>query len=193
MLIANTMAPFKMRDVSQATSIADWMRKHGKAVRPTLSKQERAQLTECFQLMDGDGSGAIDVDELHSAFKILGLRVTKKRVAELLAKVDADGSGESSHNRRDAGWLRVSSDAVRHAGEVELPEFIQIMTMTRELEQAAAFWGDKSPRLARNDDAVPLHQLTAAYRRKRTIDNVMDSELRLTYATPSPRQSSDAR
>ena len=44
-------------------------------------------------LMDGDGSGAIDIDELHSAFKMLGLRVTKKSVSELLAQVDSDGSG----------------------------------------------------------------------------------------------------
>lgn len=89
------MGYFKMRNLSPSVSvsIADWMRKHGYAVRPELSKQERAQLQECFALMDGDGSGSIDVEELHSAFKILGLHVTKHAVAELLAKVDADGSG----------------------------------------------------------------------------------------------------
>ena len=91
------MGYFKMRNLSPSVSvsIADWFRKHGYAVRPELSKQERVQLQECFALMDGDGSGAIDVDELYSAFKILGLHVTKHAVAELLAKVDADGSGES--------------------------------------------------------------------------------------------------
>lgn len=75
-------------------------------------------------------------------------------------------------------------------GEVELPEFIQIMTMTREAEQEAHFWGD-SPRHARGDEAVPLQYLTAAYRRKRVLDNVMDAELRLTYA--QPKQSGDAK
>ena len=184
-----------MKNVSLSVSIADWMRKHGYAVRPSLSKQERAQLAECFALMDGDGSGAIDVDELHSAFKILGLRVTKKRVSELLAKVDSDGSGESSRTFDCAeGQLLCEQSSTayhHHSGEVELPEFIQIMTMTRELEQEAAFWGGKSPRLARNADAVPLHQLTAAYRRKRAIDNVMDPELRLQYV--SPTQHSDVR
>ena len=29
------------------------------------------------------------------------------------------------------------------AGEVELPEFFQIMTMTREAEAEATFWGDE--------------------------------------------------
>lgn len=65
------------------------------------------------------------------------------------------------------------------------------MTMTREAEQEAQFWGDKSPRHARGDEAVPLHYLTAAYRRKRVMDNVMDAELRLTYT--QPKQSGEAR
>ena len=63
--------------------------------------------------------------------------------------------------------------------------------MTREAEQEAQFWGDKSPRNARGDEAVPLHYLTAAYKRKRVIDNVMDSELRLAYA--QSKQNGDAR
>lgn len=89
------MGYFKMKGVpvSVSVSIANWLRKHGHAVPPSLTKQERGQLAECFKLMDGDGSGAIDVDELYSAFKILGLHVTKKSVSELLAQVDADGSG----------------------------------------------------------------------------------------------------
>ncbi len=67
-------------------------------------------------------------------------------------------------------------------GEVELPEFIQIMTLTREAEQEASFWGDKSPRRhSQGGEAVPLHYLTAAYRRKRTLDAVMDPELRQVY------------
>ncbi|KAL0025845.1 hypothetical protein WJX79_005971 [Trebouxia sp. C0005] len=109
--------------------------------------------------MDGDGSGAIDVDELSEAFHVLGLHVTKQAVRDLVARVDSDGSGE-----------------------VELPEFIQIMTMTREAEQEATFWGDKTPQKhSRGDEAVPLHLLTAAYRRKRTVDAVMDPELRQVY------------
>lgn len=90
------MGYFKMRhvSVSVSVSIADWMKRHGYAIVPELSKHERVQLQECFALMDGDGSGAIDVNELYSAFKILGLHVSRQAVAELLAKVDADGSGE---------------------------------------------------------------------------------------------------
>ena len=56
------------------------------------------------------------------------------------------------------------------------------MTMTREAEQEASFWGDGTPRKeSQGDDAVPLHYLTAAYRRKRTLDAVMDPVLRQAY------------
>lgn len=89
------MGYFKMQHVSASVSvsIADWLRKHGRAVHPSLTEAERAQLKECFALMDGDGSGAIDVNELYKAFRILGLHVTKQAVRDLLAQVDTDGSG----------------------------------------------------------------------------------------------------
>ena len=89
------MGYYKMKHVpvSVSVSIEDWLRKHGRAVRPALTKQERAQLVECFALMDGDGSGAIDVEELYRAFCVLGLHVTKQSVSDLLAQVDSDGSG----------------------------------------------------------------------------------------------------
>ena len=56
------------------------------------------------------------------------------------------------------------------------------MSTTREAEQEASFWGDRTPRKGgQGDGAVPLHYLTAAYRRKRTVDAVMDPELRQAY------------
>lgn len=40
------------------------------ALRPRLNEEQKAQLEECFELMDADGSGAIDADELGAAFKV---------------------------------------------------------------------------------------------------------------------------
>lgn len=37
---------------------------------PKLNDEQRQQLEECFGLMDADGSGAIDADELGAAFKV---------------------------------------------------------------------------------------------------------------------------
>jgi len=33
------------------------------ALRPKLTEEQQQQLAECFELMDADGSGAIDADE----------------------------------------------------------------------------------------------------------------------------------
>jgi hypothetical protein len=39
------------------------------ALRPRLTAEHKEQLMECFDLMDADGSGAIDADEMGAAFK----------------------------------------------------------------------------------------------------------------------------
>ena len=55
-------------------SISSWLRKHGKAARPELTRTQRAELAECFSLIDEDESGAIDTRELEEAFKVLGVK-----------------------------------------------------------------------------------------------------------------------
>ena len=68
---------------------------------------------------------------------------------------------------------------------MELPEFIQIMTKTKEVEQEASFWGYDGPRQKhKEEEAVPMQYVTAAYRRKHTLDTVMDPTLRQVYAGP---------
>jgi Ca2+-binding EF-hand superfamily protein len=42
------------------------------ALRPKLTEEQKEQLLECFDLMDADGSGAIDADEMGAAFKVRG-------------------------------------------------------------------------------------------------------------------------
>ncbi|KAK9828591.1 hypothetical protein WJX72_000922 [[Myrmecia] bisecta] len=152
------MGYYKLKNVGPFTSIsiADWLRKHGHAVRPELSRRERGELEECFRLIDADGSGAIDVDEMFEAFQLLGLRVSKKQVEDMLAEVDADGSGE-----------------------IEIPEFIEIMTMTRqtsEKQEEEAREAGGAPGKDKEPAAMPLHLLTVAYRRKKMLEGVMYDE-----------------
>ena len=45
-------------------------------------------------MIDEDGSGAIDVDEMRTAFNFLGVAMSQKEVEEMFAEVDEDGSGE---------------------------------------------------------------------------------------------------
>nr|PNR43295.1 hypothetical protein PHYPA_015675 [Physcomitrium patens] len=41
----------------QKLSVASWLRAHGKFVRPELTRQQKQELKECFELIDADGSG----------------------------------------------------------------------------------------------------------------------------------------
>ena len=56
---------------------------------------------ECFALMDTDGSGAIDAEELHEAFLVMGLKAPKEEVMATLQ--EASGAG-----REGGGTQRTS-------------------------------------------------------------------------------------
>lgn len=49
--------------------LAPWL-PNCQALRPKLTEEQKEQLLECFDLMDADGSGAIDADEMGAAFKV---------------------------------------------------------------------------------------------------------------------------
>ncbi|KDD71987.1 hypothetical protein H632_c4051p0, partial [Helicosporidium sp. ATCC 50920] len=74
--------------------VTRWLRRHGKTVRPKLRSDQLRTLKQCFEMMDGDGSGAIDADELYEAFQLLGLSHTRRQVEAVLRAVDKDGTGE---------------------------------------------------------------------------------------------------
>ena len=68
-----------------------------------------------MSVQDADGSGAIDAGELGAALKLLGVRAT---ASEVTAMLDSVGDSDS--------------------GEIEYPQFVQIMTdvLTRPPAQA---------------------------------------------------------
>ncbi|KAJ9530851.1 hypothetical protein QJQ45_028828 [Haematococcus lacustris] len=151
---------------SLATSIALWLKKHGKAIRPKLSSEQKQQLKECFELMDQDGSGAIDADELGAAFKLLGIHMKKAELGELLNEVDHDGSGE-----------------------VEYLEFLEIMTTT--LQRLAE---EREADETQGEGQVPFALMATAYRRKRLMEGIIsgDKEVMNQIAQLSEKQTADA-
>eukprot|EP01018_Ginkgo_biloba_P015986 Gb_28609 [translate_table: standard] len=128
--------------------VESWLRNHGKVVRPELSKKQKQELKECFDLIDTDGSGAIDADELLTAFNVLGMHVKRSEVEKMLAEVDADGSGE-----------------------VEYPEFVQIMTSKLETQSQEVDSDEKAKK-----QPLPFQLLAQAYRRKKLIEAVMGGD-----------------
>lgn len=125
----------------QKVGVDAWLRAHGKTVRPELTKKQKQELKECFDLIDADGSGAIDAEELVTAFNVLGMRVKKSEVEKMLAEVDADGSGE-----------------------VEYPEFVQIMTSKLDSQVQEGDSEEKSSK-----QPLPFQLLAQAYRRKKRM------------------------
>jgi hypothetical protein len=67
-------APRRQTDSRQHTRYserAQQQKPRTQALRPKLSEEQKEQLLECFDLMDADGSGAIDADEMGAAFKVV--------------------------------------------------------------------------------------------------------------------------
>jgi hypothetical protein len=59
-----------------------------------MTAQQRAEIQECFEMLDRDGSGALDVREIIHAFGALGFTISKDAIEELMMEADPDGSGE---------------------------------------------------------------------------------------------------
>jgi calmodulin len=67
-----------------------------KAAKSTLSDDQLDMFRKAFDEFDADGSGEIDASELNHLVKELGLTRTEKEIAEMVAEVDEDSSGEIS-------------------------------------------------------------------------------------------------
>ncbi|KAK3238995.1 hypothetical protein CYMTET_51048 [Cymbomonas tetramitiformis] len=129
-------------------SVHAWLSRHGRDVRSELPPLLNEDLRECFDLIDTDGSGAIDTDELHAAFLCLGVKMTRENVEAMVNEIDIDGSGE-----------------------VEYEEFVQLMTQVKEFEEDDVLDEKEGPPPARTSQpAVPFQLLSQAYRRKKLLE-----------------------
>ena len=58
-----------------------------------LDEDTRAEYTMIFQSLDEDGSGEITVNEMSSAFRTMGLRLSNTEIRDLVLSVDKDSNG----------------------------------------------------------------------------------------------------
>lgn len=70
-----------------------WMRRHGKEVERRVGEQELMQYKQMFSMLDADGSGNLDVEELSSAMRFIGMKVPLSEIRERIAVVDASRDG----------------------------------------------------------------------------------------------------
>ena len=80
-------APHQQLHMSAACSDAQsWLCRHGFPL-PTgrLTSQQAHEIRDCFDLLDEDSSGALDVTEFRRAFRLLGLKVSLPDVQHAVA------------------------------------------------------------------------------------------------------------
>lgn len=59
-----------------------------------LTAQQREDCQDIFSLLDRNGSGSLDIEELGSGLRGLGLNPTEAEIRALMKEADKDGSGE---------------------------------------------------------------------------------------------------
>jgi len=59
-----------------------------------LTREQKLEIKEAFDLFDADGSGEIDVKEMRVAMKALGFQHTEHEIKQMIDEVDDDCSGE---------------------------------------------------------------------------------------------------
>jgi Fe2+ transport system protein FeoA len=69
-----------------------WMKKRGKFYRPNLSANELREYQDAFRIIDLDGSGTLEVDELVQAMRALDQPVTVHEITKLMELI-APGKG----------------------------------------------------------------------------------------------------
>lgn len=63
-----------------------------------LTEDEVMEIKEAFDLFDSDKSGEIDVEELKNALKNLGIDAKNQTLANMMADLDKDKSGQIDFN-----------------------------------------------------------------------------------------------
>ncbi|QDZ20117.1 hypothetical protein HOP50_03g26360 [Chloropicon primus] len=140
------------------TGTTVWLQKHGVSVRPSLSSRKIQEITAVFELFDEDDSGAIVVEEAHTALKLLGLRATKSQVAKLVEKYDVNDSGD-----------------------LDLDEFIQMMTehLVDQEDEAQDAEGDNFDMNSLKDSGFNTHELNlvlGALRRRNLLQALLEKD-----------------
>eukprot|EP00959_Pyramimonas_sp_CCMP1952_P306016 6404186-Pyramimonas_sp.AAC.1 len=134
-----------LRFIPVRNDFAKWLKTHQKCVNPKLSRKQSAELTECFNVIDADSSGSLEVQELMTAFEFMGIDVGAEGIKNMVASMDQDNSGC-----------------------VDYDEFVEIMTGTIKKSLQYDTWEDDP--LA--DILGNFPTLAAAFCRRKRLDAI---------------------
>ena len=105
-----------------------------------LTKEQKQELKEAFEVFDADGDGHIDANELQIVLEAVGRKMELHEVQEAIKKVDEDQTGEIEFDE----FLKLMSDEMSNSANDE------------ELIEAFKFYGATSDR-----DSISKEQLGA--------------------------------
>jgi len=140
--------PSRARDRRRSVFELEWHRKRGKLIKKELTPHMARIVSDCFELLDEDGSGSLDADELETAFRFLGQPVKRSECVKMINEWDHDGNGT-----------------------IEFDEFTEIMT--NKMNPGEEEEEDDSKAVTAT---LPFQMLAAAYQRKRLIQAVMEMD-----------------
>lgn len=63
-----------------------------------ILKQKGLTLLDCFEQIDDDKNGYIEVDEFHDMLERMGFTITQGQVYELMVRMDDNFDGKISYN-----------------------------------------------------------------------------------------------
>lgn len=102
----------KAEDVLVGRKRVEWLKRHGiPPPPPALTGQQKLEIEECFRLLDEDGSGGLDADELYEAFHDLGFRPNRREILDVLRR-----GGAVHVSRPSEPHPRVPGLKTRHYG-----------------------------------------------------------------------------
>ena len=146
-----------------------WMKKRGKFYRPNLSASETQEYQDAFRIIDLDGSGTLEVDELVQAMHALDQPVS---VADITKVMHLIAPGKDYLNQTDF---------------IELVHYRSLLTATKKKQKKAEKeTGEEKPKRVH----ISMGILAGTFRRKKALELLMSPwEVRSNVKQEMERQS----
>ena len=148
----------------------NWLIKHGKRHYIDFEEEELKKLRHYFMSLDGDGSGAIGVDELEDPLIALGLVNSRKEVEDIVREVDDDGTGEIEF----AEFLKIIKNGGAGAKAGDKADKAAVMTGSGAIYQF--FKGLTGGKFKEKDKEIPFPLFISKFRRKKILDAMMNKD-----------------
>jgi hypothetical protein len=146
-----------------------WMKKRGKFYRPNLSANEVKEYKDAFRIIDLDGSGTLEVDELVQAMRALDQPVSAYEMTKLVELI-APGKG--------------------YLNETDFIELVHYRSLPSSIKQTEKKDKEGTGQQKPKKVQVSMGILAGTFRRKKALDLLMlPWEVRSNVAQEAGRQS----